>query len=122
MTEAVHETAPGAVREPVLSVRDLSVSFRSDTRTVHAVDGVSYDLFPGEVLAVVGESGCGKSVTSMAVMGLLPPTARIGGSIRLGGRELAGASEEGAPEGPRQGHRDDLPGADDLAQPGPHHR
>ncbi|WP_330434676.1 ABC transporter ATP-binding protein [Streptomyces sp. NBC_00825] len=94
MTEAVHETAPGAVREPVLSVRDLSVSFRSDTRTVHAVDGVSYDLFPGEVLAVVGESGCGKSVTSMAVMGLLPPTARIGGSIRLGGRELAGASEK----------------------------
>ncbi|UUN30185.1 ABC transporter ATP-binding protein [Streptomyces sp. FIT100] len=78
---------------PVLSVRDLSVSFRTDSRTVHAVDSVSYDLAAGEVLAVVGESGCGKSVTSMAVMGLLPPTARVQGSIRLAGRELAGADD-----------------------------
>ncbi|MFD8570824.1 ABC transporter ATP-binding protein [Streptomyces sp. NPDC059639] len=81
-------------REPVLSVRDLSVSFRSDTRTVHAVDHLSFDLRAGEVLAVVGESGCGKSVTSMAVMGLLPPTAHITGSIRLGERELAGADDK----------------------------
>jgi len=84
--------------EAVLSVRDLSVSFRSDARTVHAVDHLSYDLAPGEVLAVVGESGCGKSVASMAVMGLLPPTAHITGSIRLGGgegmRELAGADDK----------------------------
>ncbi|MFF1832844.1 ABC transporter ATP-binding protein [Streptomyces sp. NPDC058231] len=94
MTETVLEPVRDSVSEPVLSVRDLSVSFRSDTRTVHAVDGVSYDLAPGEVLAVVGESGCGKSVTSMATMGLLPPTAQIGGSIRLGGRELVGASEK----------------------------
>ncbi|MEV0322939.1 ABC transporter ATP-binding protein [Streptomyces sp. NPDC050658] len=79
---------------PVLSVRDLSVSFRSDTRTVHAVDRLSYDVAAGEVLAVVGESGCGKSVTAMAVMGLLPPTAHIDGSVRLGGREIAGASEK----------------------------
>ncbi|NEB74500.1 ABC transporter ATP-binding protein [Streptomyces sp. SID14478] len=78
---------------PVLSVRDLTVSFQGPDSTVHAVDGVSYDLRPGEVLAVVGESGCGKSVTSMAVMGLLPPTARIGGSITLDGAELVGASE-----------------------------
>lgn len=94
MTETLLEPVREPVREPVLSVRDLSVSFRSDTRTVHAVDGVSYDLAPGEVLAVVGESGCGKSVTSMAVMGLLPSTAHIGGSIRLGGRELVGAHEK----------------------------
>ncbi|MEU6674870.1 ABC transporter ATP-binding protein [Streptomyces sp. NPDC046925] len=83
--------------QPVLSVRDLSVTFgafRSDTRTVHAVDRLSYDVAPGEVLAVVGESGCGKSVTAMAVMGLLPPTARVEGSIRLGGSEIAGASEK----------------------------
>ncbi|MFI6088016.1 ABC transporter ATP-binding protein [Streptomyces sp. NPDC051218] len=79
---------------PVLSVRDLSVSFRSDTRTVHAVDHLSYDVAAGEVLAVVGESGCGKSVTAMAVMGLLPPTAHVEGSIRLGGAEIAGASEK----------------------------
>ncbi|MFF1697744.1 ABC transporter ATP-binding protein [Streptomyces sp. NPDC058257] len=82
------------MNQSVLSVRDLSVSFRSDTRTVHAVDHLSYDVAPGEVLAVVGESGCGKSVTAMAVMGLLPPTAHIDGSIRLGGSEIAGASEK----------------------------
>ncbi|MBZ4018090.1 ABC transporter ATP-binding protein [Streptomyces purpurogeneiscleroticus] len=87
-------TASGASGAPVLSVRDLSVSFRSDTRTVHAVDSLSYDVAPGEVLAVVGESGCGKSVTAMAVMGLLPPTATVTGSVRLGGRELAGAEEK----------------------------
>lgn len=87
-------TDPVTTTEPVLSVRDLSVSFRSDTRTVHAVDHLSYDVAPGEVLAVVGESGCGKSVTAMAVMGLLPPTAHIDGSIRLGGAEIAGASEK----------------------------
>ncbi|MEV7866296.1 ABC transporter ATP-binding protein [Streptomyces sp. NPDC088124] len=87
---------------PVLSVRDLSVAFRSghaggepaSPRTVHAVDSVSFDLAPREVLAVVGESGCGKSVTSLAVMGLLPPTATVTGSIRLGGRELAGAPDK----------------------------
>ncbi|WNI33949.1 ABC transporter ATP-binding protein [Streptomyces sp. ITFR-6] len=77
-----------------MRVRDLTVSFHGAERTVHAVDGVSYDLSPGEVLAVVGESGCGKSVTSMAVMGLLPPTARIGGSITLDGQELVGAPEK----------------------------
>ncbi|WP_428956895.1 ABC transporter ATP-binding protein [Streptomyces sp. cg35] len=79
--------------QPVLSVRDLTVSFEGPDSTVHAVDGVSYDLRAGEVLAVVGESGCGKSVTSMAVMGLLPSTARVGGSITLDGEELVGASE-----------------------------
>ncbi|WP_051830843.1 ABC transporter ATP-binding protein [Streptomyces violens] len=95
MSTAPHASdAPGAPGAPVLSVRDLSVSFRSDTRTVHAVDSLSYDVAPGEVLAIVGESGCGKSVTSMAVMGLLPPTATVTGSVRLGGRELAGAAEK----------------------------
>lgn len=97
MTEVDTSTATAAARgtaEPVLRVRDLTVSFHGAERTVHAVDGVSYDLAPGEVLAVVGESGCGKSVTSMAVMGLLPPTARIGGSITLDGQELVGAPEK----------------------------
>ncbi|WP_232789843.1 ABC transporter ATP-binding protein, partial [Streptomyces jeddahensis] len=88
-------TAAAVVPEaPVLSVRDLSVSFRSGTRNVHAVDHLSYDLAAGEVLAVVGESGCGKSVAAMAVTGLLPPTAHITGSVRLAGRELAGADEK----------------------------
>lgn len=97
MTPTAPSAAPAAVARyggpPVLSVRDLTVSFHGPESTVHAVDGVSYDLAPGEVLAVVGESGCGKSVTSMAVMGLLPPTARVGGSITLDGKELVGAGE-----------------------------
>ena len=83
--------APGAT---VLSVRDLTVTFPSDDGPVQAVRGVSYDLHAGEVLGIVGESGSGKSVTSMAVMGLLPKTARITGSVEFRGRELLGLSEK----------------------------
>ena len=78
---------------PVLSVRDLTVTFRVDrgrSPDVHAVRGVSFDLHAGEVLAVVGESGSGKSVSSLAVLGLLPGTARVTGSARLGDLELVG--------------------------------
>ncbi|MCV2395328.1 ABC transporter ATP-binding protein [Actinotalea sp. M2MS4P-6] len=81
-------TAPAA---PVLTVRDLSVTFRVDggrSPDVHAVRGLSYDLHRGEVLAIVGESGSGKSVSSMALMGLLPRTATIAGSARLGDIDL----------------------------------
>jgi peptide/nickel transport system ATP-binding protein len=73
-------------QEPVLAVDDLSVSFRPrDPRDVpvQAVDGVSFSLAPGEVLAIVGESGCGKSVTSTATLGLLPDNARTTGAITL---------------------------------------
>ncbi|QZN85265.1 ABC transporter ATP-binding protein [Cellulomonas sp. C5510] len=82
-----------ATTEPVLRVRDLTVTFRVDggrSPDVHAVRGVSYDLLPGEVLAVVGESGSGKSVSSLALLGLLPGTARVTGSARLGDQELVG--------------------------------
>ena len=78
---------------PVLSVRDLSVDFRSNGRDLHAVRGLSYDLAPGEVLGIVGESGSGKSVSSMAVMGLLPASAHVTGSVRLRGRELLGLKD-----------------------------
>jgi peptide/nickel transport system ATP-binding protein len=94
VNDPVNDTAGST---SVLRVRDLSVSFRGEEggeADVHAVDGVSFDVAPGEVLAVVGESGCGKSVTSLAVMGLLPPAARVGGSVTLRGRELAGADEK----------------------------
>ncbi|MGW6496368.1 dipeptide ABC transporter ATP-binding protein [Nonomuraea angiospora] len=74
---------------PVLEVTDLNVSFDG----VPAVRGVSYHVEPGEVLGIVGESGSGKSVTSAAVMGLLPPGARVTGSVRLHGKELIGAPE-----------------------------
>jgi peptide/nickel transport system ATP-binding protein len=73
---------------PVLSVRDLAVSFPSEAGRVDAVRGVDFDLCPGRTLAIVGESGSGKSVTSMAVMGLLPEYASVTGSIALNGREL----------------------------------
>ncbi|MBA2309132.1 MAG: ABC transporter ATP-binding protein [Pseudonocardiales bacterium] len=79
--------------EPVFEVEDLHVTFPTDDGLVTAVRGVSYRLRPGEVLGIVGESGSGKSVTSLAVMGLLPATARVTGSARYRGRELLGASD-----------------------------
>jgi peptide/nickel transport system ATP-binding protein/oligopeptide transport system ATP-binding protein len=81
--------------EPILSVRDLAVSFATDEGVVQAVDGVSFDLQPGEVLAVVGESGCGKSVTAMTLLGLTrSPNARFEGTATYKGTELIEASDE----------------------------
>ena len=75
--------------EPVLSVRDLVVVFDTPSEELVAVDGVSFDLYPDEVLAIVGESGSGKSLTMLAVMGLLPPGAFVrSGSIIFKGRDL----------------------------------
>ncbi|MBV8540254.1 MAG: ABC transporter ATP-binding protein [Pseudonocardiales bacterium] len=86
-----------AADEVVLEVADLRVEFRTDEGRVRAVRGVSFPLHRGEVLGIVGESGSGKSVTSLAVMGLLPSSARVSGSVRFGGRsgdaELLGASD-----------------------------
>jgi oligopeptide/dipeptide ABC transporter ATP-binding protein len=83
-------TTPGA---PLLAVRDLTVEFRGEGGPVPAVRGLSYELSPGEVLGIVGESGSGKSVTSLAVMGLLPSSAQISGSVRYRGQELLGQSD-----------------------------
>jgi peptide/nickel transport system ATP-binding protein len=77
--------------EPMLEVRDLSVRFDTDEGTVHAVDGMSLELASREVLGIVGESGCGKSVTALSILGLLPKTATVTGSIRFEGAELLGA-------------------------------
>src|SRR5687768_588386 len=78
----------------ILEVNDLSVEFPTDDGIVRAVRGVSYALQPREVLGIVGESGSGKSVTSLAVMGLLPKSARITGSVKFRGEELLGRSED----------------------------
>ena len=79
---------------PVLAVEGLRVTFRTPDATVRAVDGVSWAVGAGEILGIVGESGCGKSVSALAVMGLVPdPPGRVEGSVRLHGRELVGLPE-----------------------------
>jgi oligopeptide/dipeptide ABC transporter ATP-binding protein len=81
--------------EPLLEVRDLRTWFHTDAGIARAVDGVSFHVNPGEVLGIVGESGCGKSVTSLSIMQLIPqPPGEIveGSSIRFRGEELVGAS------------------------------
>src|SRR3954467_2182598 len=96
MTTSVAPT--GKVRRTlsgtVLSVKDLQVTFPSEAGPVHAVRGLSFDLAAGETMAIVGESGSGKSVTSMAIMGLHPPTAKITGSVTLHGDELLNRNDE----------------------------
>jgi peptide/nickel transport system ATP-binding protein len=90
-----HDADAEQVRQetPVLEVQDLSVTFRTESGTVSAVDHVSLSLGRGEIVGVVGESGCGKSVTAMSLAGLLPGSARVSGSVTLHGTELIGASE-----------------------------
>ncbi|MGJ5755896.1 peptide/nickel transport system ATP-binding protein [Streptomyces puniciscabiei] len=85
--------APSTQAEPVLSVRDLRISFPSEAGTVEAVRGVSFDLLPGRTLCIVGESGSGKSATAMGVMGLLPPSADLRGQVLLGGQDLIGLDD-----------------------------
>jgi len=75
--------------EPLLEVKELRVEFPTRRGTLTAVDGISFSIAPGEVLGVVGESGAGKSITGMAVIGLLDPPGRIAaGEVRLEGRRI----------------------------------
>ncbi|MET9575871.1 dipeptide/oligopeptide/nickel ABC transporter permease/ATP-binding protein [Streptomyces massasporeus] len=75
-------------RQPVLAVENLAVGFEGRHGGVDIVDGVSFEVLPGEVLGLVGESGCGKSLTALAIMGLQPKGARIGGQVRFHQRDL----------------------------------
>jgi oligopeptide/dipeptide ABC transporter ATP-binding protein len=84
----------GVPVEPLLVVEDLRVRFTRGGRRIHAVNGLSYELPPGRMMAIIGESGSGKSVSSRALMGLLPGTAQISGSIQFDGRELIGMPEK----------------------------
>ncbi|MDQ3778094.1 MAG: ABC transporter ATP-binding protein [Actinomycetota bacterium] len=81
-------------RQPLLSVEDLRVQFWTRRGTIHAVNGVSFDIAPGETLGIVGESGCGKSVTSLSMLGILPRAGRIvGGTAMFDGRDLLKLSD-----------------------------
>ncbi|HET7855005.1 MAG TPA: ABC transporter ATP-binding protein [Gaiellaceae bacterium] len=83
------------MNEPLLSVQDLEVRFWTGRGIIHAVNGVSFEVAPGETLGIVGESGCGKSVTSLAILGILPRAGRVtAGSVRYQGRELTGLSDD----------------------------
>src|SRR3984957_5497763 len=87
--------APPARVEPILDIADLRTWFFTRDGAVRAVDGVSFHVIPGETLAIVGESGCGKSVTALSILRLIPsPPGRIvSGVIRFAGRDLLGLSE-----------------------------
>ncbi len=78
---------------PLLTVRDLSVGYPAESGTVRVVDGVSFDLAPGEFLGIVGESGSGKTQLLLSLLGLNGPLARLGGSARYRGEDLIGAPE-----------------------------
>ncbi len=84
-----------AAQPPMLSVCDLTVALPPGFDRAHAIEGVSYNLAPGQILCVVGESGSGKSMTANAIMGLLPEYLKpVRGQIRFRGRDLLGCSEE----------------------------
>ncbi|MFI6641094.1 ABC transporter ATP-binding protein [Streptomyces sp. NPDC050504] len=109
MSEVSKKAKDAAVGEPVpaqrsgsgseeafLSVRDLRIHFKTDDGLVKSVDGVSFDVKPGQTLGIVGESGSGKSVTSLGILGLhrTAPNANISGEVWLDGEELIGASAD----------------------------
>src|SRR6478736_4501963 len=81
--------------DPLLQVKDLNVAFDTERGQVRPVRGVSFSIFPGQTVALVGESGCGKSVTALSILRLIPqPPGRVlGGEVRLDGRDLPGLSE-----------------------------
>lgn len=95
---ATATTSPDRTRgeEPLLSVRDLRVTFqRRGEEPFHAVDGISFDVRPGQTVGLVGESGCGKSVTSLAIMGLLPRRGvTVEGEASFEGTNLLGLGQE----------------------------
>ena len=121
---------PDAGRADLLSIEDLHVHFHTTLGTVRAVNGVSLQVPTNHVMGLVGESGCGKSVTARAVLRIIPPPGKIESGRVLyhppgrGGRRsgAAAAGRARAARDPRASRGDDLPGADDLPEPRAPHR
>jgi ABC-type dipeptide/oligopeptide/nickel transport system ATPase component len=83
------------VSEPLVEIKDLVTEFPGSQGPLLAVDGVDLQIKPGEILGLVGESGCGKTITALSIMGLVPPPGKVsGGSVRFKGEELRSASPE----------------------------
>ena len=83
-----------SAREPLLKVDDLRVQFWTSRGTVYAVNGISFEIFPGETLGIEGESGCGKSVTALAILGILPRAGKTPtGTAVFEGRDLLHLSD-----------------------------
>ncbi|MBP7668358.1 MAG: ATP-binding cassette domain-containing protein, partial [Burkholderiaceae bacterium] len=87
-------TGQPPVQAPLLAVDDLRVTLTTPRGPADALRGIAFELQRGQTLGLIGESGCGKSITALALMGLLPESARAAGSIRLDGRELLGLPED----------------------------
>ena len=80
--------------DPIMSVRNLKVSFNTEAGRVDAVRSVNFDLWRGRTLGIVGESGSGKSVTALSLIGLLDDNAHVTGSVKFAGEELIGKTDE----------------------------
>jgi len=93
LSQIPHLDAGAELPPPILEVSSLTVDFRTDDGTVQAVRGVDFAVSAGEVLAIVGESGSGKSVTAMSILGLLPPSATVGGNVLWKGDNLLHVSD-----------------------------
>ena len=94
--ELVEDQTPLPGNEPVISARDIRVWYGTTRGAIRAVDGVSFDLRPGETLGLVGESGCGKSTLGRGLMGLLPEGAKRDGEVLFKGRDILSMSRKDA--------------------------
>ena len=107
---------------PLLEVNNLHVQLQTQRGPAEAVRGIGFTLERGETLGIVGESGCGKSITVQSLMGLLPASAQGHRQHPLRRQRTRRPARARDVRDPRQPHRHDLPGADDGAEPGAHHR
>ncbi|MCM3764661.1 ABC transporter ATP-binding protein [Neobacillus niacini] len=80
-------------KKPLLEIKNLSIGFKTLDGSLNAIEGINFKIMPGESVALVGESGCGKSVTSLAIMGLLANNAQVSGEINLNGNNILNYKE-----------------------------